>query len=83
MILIRAVLLCSVTSLENLCHSLYKTEAKLKPMTRSLAFSHALITLVDLTLSSHWFYTVLCYLLLDHFDYFGFRFTTLLSIHFV
>ena len=57
-------------------------------MTRSLVFSCALISLVGLTLSSHWFYTALCYFLLDHFDYFGFSFSTLLektllSIHFV
>ena len=71
-------LLRSVIGLENSRHPLNQSDAKVKPIaTWSLAFSRAYDRLPVFSLSSHWLPLKFSFVLIGHYDYFGFGFTTL------
>ena len=70
-------LLCVVIGLENSCHPLSQSDAKLKKIaTWSLAFSRAPGRLHAFTSSSHWLLLIVSLVLIGRCDYFGFGFLT-------
>ena len=66
-----------ITSLygpQNSYHFLSRSDSLLKPITTcSPAFSRALDILLDFSLSSHWLFNVLSFLLIGRCNYFGFN----------